>query len=62
MWRQYRFFDQQNYVKKVRGNNVDFSTINITSKIVLENNEGQNYVETKVRGNNVDIVRISKHR
>ena len=31
-WKQRGFFDQRNYTKKVRGNNVDFSVIEITSK------------------------------
>ena len=35
-----RYLDQQNYIKKVRGNNVDFSINKITSKKT-----------TKARGN-----------
>ena len=44
MWKQRRFFDQRNTLMKVRGNNMDFSIIEITSK--------------KVRGNNVDFSTI----
>ena len=37
-WKQRGFFNHRNYIKKVRGDNVDFLTIEITSKKVRENN------------------------
>ena len=46
--------------KKVRGNNVDFSTIEVTSERVRGNNVDFSTTEItstkKVRGNNVDIL------
>ena len=43
-WKQGGFFDHRNYIEKVRRNDVDFSTLETTSK--------------KVRGNDVDFSTI----
>ena len=56
------FFDHRNYIKKVRRNNVDFSTSEITSKKVSRNNvdfSTSEITSKKVRGNDVDFM-ISK--
>ena len=55
-WKQHGFFDQRNYTNKIRGNNVDFPAIEITSKKVRGNNVdflSSKITLIKVRGNNV---------
>ena len=57
-WKQRRIFDQRNYTEKVCGNDVDFSTIEITSKRVRGNNVDfltSEITSKKVRGNDVDF-------
>ena len=49
MWIQHGFFDHQNYIKKIRGNNVDYSTINNYIEKSMWKQGGylnqQNYIE-----------------
>ena len=47
MSKQIAFFDHQNYIEKVCGNNVDFSTVEIISKKRKQCriSDQQNYVE-----------------
>ena len=61
-WNQRGFFDQRNYTEKVRENNEDFSTIEITSKKVRVNGvdfQTREITLKEARGNNVNFS-ISK--
>ena len=54
-WKQRGFFNQRNYAKKVRGNEVDFSISEITSKKYMEMT--WKFVETRssTYGGNIDV-------
>ena len=57
-WERRRIFIHRNFVQKVRANNVDFSTVEITSKKVRGENVAvliSEITSRKVRWNNVDF-------
>ena len=64
-WKKQRYFDQRITPTKVRGNNVDFSTINIKPNKVRGNSMDFSIIEItskKVRGNDVDFRPAKLHR